>query len=312
MRDTGGLTPTNRGYLAALGSAVFLSLTAILIRYLTLTFQLPALVLAFWREVLVALILAAILAVAKPALLRGVRAHFPFLAAYGLVLALFNAAWTLSVVYNGASVATVLAYGSAAFTVLLGWLVLREKLTLVKLASVALSLTGCAMIVDALSAEAWALNAAGMLTGFSAGLLYAVYSLMGRAAALRGLNPWTTLYAIFAIASLYMLAFNLGSGGALPGSVGDARGFFWLGDSLSGWGALLLLAGGPTLLGYGLYNVSLKHLPSSVANLVLTIEPLLTALVAYFAFGEVLTTWQLAGGGLIMAGVLLLRLGKAE
>ena len=120
------------------------------------------------------------------------------------------------------------------------------------------------------------------------------------------------MYATIAIAALFMLAFNLAPDGALPGSVGDARGFFWLGNSLSGWGALVLLAGGPTLLGYGLYNVSLKHLPSSVANLVLTIEPLFTALAAYFAFGEVLTTWQLAGGGLIMAGVLLLRLGKAE
>jgi drug/metabolite transporter (DMT)-like permease len=127
-----------------------------------------------------------------------------------------------------------------------------------------------------------------------------------------GLNPWTTLYAIFAIASLYMLAFNLGTGGALPGSVAHPRDFFCLGNSAAGWGALALLAGGPTLLGYGLYNVSLRHLPSSVANLVLTIEPLFTALVAYFAFGEVLTNWQLAGGGLIMAGVLLLRLGRAE
>jgi drug/metabolite transporter (DMT)-like permease len=110
-----------------------------------------------------------------------------------------------------------------------------------------------------------------------------------------GLNPWTTLYAIFAITSLCMLAFNLVPGGALPGSVGDVSGFFWLSNSAAGWGALLLLAGGLTLLGYGLYNVSLKHLPSSVANLVLTIEPLFTALVAYFVFGEVLTTWQLAG-----------------
>jgi len=297
MRATRGLTPANRGYL---------------IRYLSVNYQLPALVLAFWREVFTALILVIILALFQPALLRGTRAHLPFLAAYGLALALFNATWTLSVVYNGAAVATVLAYGSAAFTVLLGWLILREKLKAVKLISVALSLSGCAMIVDALSAEAWALNAAGMLTGFSAGLLYAVYSLMGRGAALRGLNPWTTLYAIFAIASLYMLAFNLAPGGALPGSVGEVGGFFWLGNSISGWGALVLLAGGPTLLGYGLYNVSLKHLPSSVANLVLTIEPLFTALAAYFAFGEVLTTWQMAGGGLIMAGVLLLRMGKAD
>ena len=47
----------NTGYITALGSAVFLSLTSIFISYLNVNFQLPALVLAFWREFFVALIL---------------------------------------------------------------------------------------------------------------------------------------------------------------------------------------------------------------------------------------------------------------
>jgi hypothetical protein len=46
-----------RGYTLALISAAFLSTTAIFIRYLTQTFQLPALVLACWRDGLVALTL---------------------------------------------------------------------------------------------------------------------------------------------------------------------------------------------------------------------------------------------------------------
>ena len=58
----------------------------------------------------------------------------------------------------------------------------------------------------------------------------------------------------------------------------------------------------PTLMGYGLYNTSLKYLPSSVANLVVTIEPLLTAIFAYFLLGEMLTPVQLIGGALVLAG----------
>ena len=46
--------------MAALGSAVFLSLTSIFISYLNIHFQLPALILAFWREIFVALILLVI------------------------------------------------------------------------------------------------------------------------------------------------------------------------------------------------------------------------------------------------------------
>ena len=55
----------NTGYITALGSAVFLSLTSIFISYLNINFQLPALVLAFWREIIVASILLIIFALFK-------------------------------------------------------------------------------------------------------------------------------------------------------------------------------------------------------------------------------------------------------
>ena len=50
-------TNSNRGYLAAFGSSLFLATTGIFIRYLTVNFKLPALVLTFWREFFVALAL---------------------------------------------------------------------------------------------------------------------------------------------------------------------------------------------------------------------------------------------------------------
>ena len=42
----------NRGYLFAFLAAAILSTTGILIRYLTQTYALPALILAFWRDIL--------------------------------------------------------------------------------------------------------------------------------------------------------------------------------------------------------------------------------------------------------------------
>ena len=48
---------------------------------------------------------------------------------------------------------------------------------------------------------------------------------------------------------------------------------------MSGWLILFLLAAGPTLAGFGLYNVSLTYLPSSVVNLIVTLEPVMTALM---------------------------------
>lgn len=308
------MTPTvnsaslRRGYMTALASSALLSTTAIFIRYLTETYQLPALVLSFWRDLIVALTLLIVLGVLHPVLLRAGRQHMSYLVIYGVVLAVFNSLWTLSVAINGASVATVLVYSSAAFTAVLGWWFLKEGLDWAKGLAVVLSLVGCALVVEAFDSSVWSSNLFGIGIGLASGLGYAIYTMMGRNASQRGLNPWTTLLYTFAFASVVLLAFNLAPGGPLPGAAKTVGDLFWLGDSVAGWVILVVLAALPTLGGFGLYNVSLVSLSSSVANLVLTTEPVFTVAIAYMVLGERLTGVQIAGSLLILAGVALLRL----
>lgn len=309
LSDHSNLT---RGYSIAVVSAVILSTTAIFIRYLTQTYQIPALILAFWRDLFVALTLLPVLALLRPGLLRLHRKDLPYLAIYGLVLAIFNSLWTLSVALNGAAISTVLAYCSAGFTALLGWWFLKERLDWVKGIAVILSLGGCVLVSNALSLAAWSANFVGIVTGILSGLLYAVYSLMGRSASQRNLNPWTTLLYTFGFAAVFLLLFNLLPGGFLPGKAVQAADLLWLGDSLAGWGILLLLAAGPTLAGFGLYNVSLSYLPSSVANLIVSLEPAVTAVMAYLLFGEILNGIQVFGSLMILTAVIFLRVCEGK
>lgn len=303
-----------RGYTIAVIAAAILSTTAIFIRYLTQTYQLPALVLAFWRDGLVAVTLLIVLAALRPSRLRVRRSDVRFFIGYGLVLAIFNSLWTLSVALNGAAVSTVLAYCSAGFTALLGRWLLNERLDWAKWLAVALSLAGCVLVSGALDPAAWQSNLTGILTGIASGLLYAIYTLLGRSGAQRGLNAWTTILYTFGLASIFLLMFNLLPGGRLPGTVANPIDFFWLKDAWLGWLALIALAAGPTMIGFGLYNMSLIYLPSSVANLILTLEPAFTAAIAYALLGERLTLVQVAGSSLILAGVIFLRVheGRAE
>jgi drug/metabolite transporter (DMT)-like permease len=296
-----------RGYSVALISAVILATTAIFIRHLTQTYHIPSLVLAFWRDVFVTLTLLPILGLLRPHWLRIQRHHLAYLVFYGLMLAIFNSLWTLSVALNGAAVATVLVYCSAGFTALLGWWLLKERLDWAKLLAIVLSLGGCVLVSGALDPSVWRANLVAILTGVLSGLWYAIYSLMGRSASQRGLNPWTTLLYTFAFAALFLLFFNLLPGGMLPGSAARPADFLWLGKALAGWGVLFLLAAGPTIAGYGLYNVSLSYLPSSVANLIVTLEPAFTAIIAYFLLGERLNGVQIGGGLMILSGVVFLR-----
>lgn len=296
-----------RGYATALASAAILSTTAIFIRYLTQTYQMPPLLLAGWRALFVVGTLLPVFGWRRPLLLRLPRRHLPALALYGLVLAAFNGLWTLSVALNGAAVATVLAYSSAAFTALLARWLLHERLDWAKLVAVTLCLAGCVLVAGALNPAAWAANPLGILTGVGTGLGFAVYSLMGRATARHGLNPWTVLLYTFAFAAVFLFGVNLLPGAALPGTAAVPADLFWLGSAWLGWGILIVLAAGPTVAGFGLYNVSLSLLPSSVANLILTSEPAFTAVLAYVLLGERLTGVQILGSTLIMGGVLFLR-----
>lgn len=302
-------TAPARGYMIALIASLFLSTTAIFIRHLVDAYALPPLVLAFWREVFVVLTLVIALGWLRRSWLRVERRHLRYLLAYGLLLACFNALWTLSVEANGAAVATVLVYSSAAFTALLGWWLLNEALSGSKLVAVALSFAGCVLIAGALDRDAWDTNLSGIVTGTLAGLSFAIYSLMGRTASQRGLNPWTTLLYTFSFGSVFLLVANLLPGEALPGSAGAAGDLIWADLTLTGWGVLLLLAAIPTLGGYGLVNVSLVYLPSSITQLILTTEPVFTAVIAYLALNERLTATEIAGSALILGGVVVLRLG---
>ena len=297
-----------KGYTIALFSAVILSTTAVFIRFLTQTYALPALILACWRDLFVTISLSAALGLLHPALLKAGHEHLRFLVLYGLMLAIFNSLWTLSVSLNGAAVSTVLAYCSAGFTALLGWWFLKERLDWGKLVAVALTLAGCVLVSNALDPAAWRLHLLGIITGILSGLWYAIYTLMGRSASQRGLNPWTTLVYTFGFATVFLLVFNLLSGGHIPGAATRPADFLWLGKAWAGWGMLFLLAAGPTLAGFGLYNVSLTYLPSSVVNLVVTLEPAFTAVTAYFLLGETLSWIQLTGGLLILGGVIFLRI----
>jgi drug/metabolite transporter (DMT)-like permease len=302
---------TARGYTLAVASAFILATTAIFIRHLTVTYRLPALVLAFWREAFVAATLAAVLKLAHPRLLRVERRHLRFLAVYGVLLGFFNGLWTLSVALNGAAVSTVLVYSSAAFTALLARWLLAEPLGGMKLAAIALSLGGCALLSGALDPTAWRGGAVAIATGILSGLGYAIYSLMGRAAAQRGLQPWSTVLYTFAFAAVFMLAANLASLPPVTGGAQTPADLLWLGRSWLGWAVLFVLAAGPTLGGYGLYTVSLAHLPSSVVNLIASMEPAITAAIAYVVLGERLDAVQVAGSAMIVSAVVLLRVHEA-
>ncbi|GAB1409159.1 DMT family transporter [Desulfovibrionales bacterium] len=300
------MTQVNKGYIMALLSALFLSTTSVFIRYLVTTYDIPPLVLAWWRNVFAIATLVPILWVWDRRLLRPALHHLPFLAGFGCILGFFNGLWALSVTYNGAAVATVMVYCSTAYTVILGWKFFGERLGAAQFGAVLLCLSGCILISGALDPHAWHVNVLGIVVGLLTGLCYTGYSLMGRTAAGRGISPWTTLLYSFCFALLFLSLTNM-TCGVLPGSARSIQDFLWLGDAVAGWLVLVALGAIPTVAGYGFYNVSLGILNASVANIIVSLEPAFTAFFAYAVLREVMNLEQSAGALLVLTGVVVIK-----
>jgi len=295
------------GYFIALVATALWSTTSILISTLTARFGMPALALAFWRNLLVAGALSVVLALVARPLLRLERRDLPLFVLYGFVFAVFSVLWMVSVALNGAAVATVLVYSSPAFTALAGWRWWGERLDALRIGAIILGIVGCVFVSGAYDRAVWQVNPVGITVGLATGVGMAAYNLLGKTSSRRGVNPWTATLYTFGLAAAFLL----------PVQRPDT--LLWLSRPLAagsngwreaalGWGIMLVLAAGPTLGGFGLYTVSLTRLPASTANLIATLEPAMTAGLAFLFLGERLTGPQLLGGSLILAGIVLLRL----
>ena len=161
---------TSKGYVIAIVGVVIWAFTAIFIRYLNDAFNMPPMVIAFWRDLFVALSLLFFFSLTNRKLLYLNKAHLKFIIVYGFVLAVFNALWTISVKLNGAAIATVLVYGSAAFTALYERWFLQTRLGIWKTSAILLSLLGCILVAGAYAPAIWKTNPMGIVLGLLSGL----------------------------------------------------------------------------------------------------------------------------------------------
>ncbi|GAP39219.1 DMT family transporter [Flexilinea flocculi] len=288
---------SSNGYLFALLSTVVWSSTGIFVSHLQTDYGMKAITVAFWRDFLAAFFLLIIIVCFSRVSLKQIFANALFSLFFGVVTAFFNYFWTTSIKLNGVSVSAVLTYCSPAFTALLSFIFLREHLKPIKVLYILVGILGAAMVSGAIYPSAWQSNAIGIGTGLLSGLFFSIYSIMGRLAANRGMNAFSSMFGSFFFAAIILLFLN----------IPDSESLFSLKNSLNGWMTLVLLVLGPTISGYGLYMLSLTMIPATIANLISTLEPFFTILLAYLLLAEKMTFIQWIGGAMIVLCVLLIQ-----
>lgn len=292
---------TRTGYLLCIVAALTWSATSPGLSYLIETYQVPALVLAFWRDAFIAV--ACLIGLSLTHLIR--REPLPRLSGaewrnYGVMgaisIGVYHALFVLSVALNGAALAIVLIYLYPAFVTLGARIFFNERLRAVQVVALLLAVAGSALLVRAYDPAVLRLNGMGVLVGIASAATHAGYVLFNQRAVSRQ-SPWfsLTLTMSFGTLTLFILALIAGPPATLLA----------IGPGATPWLIIAALAIGPTLGGYVLFTTALRYIPGQIASLIVVIEAPIATTTAVLLLGERIDPLQAVGMVLVLAAAVL-------
>lgn len=221
----------------------------------------------------------------------------------GIFLAVHFAAWTSSLEFTSVASSVVFVSTGPLWVALLSPVLLHERLTRASIFGLLVATLG-GIIIGVLDACAWdsglqcpefnqILQGRAMWGNFLAlvgAWAVSVYLIIGRKLrAQMSLIPY--IFLVYGLCALVLIAIMFASGDSPLGY--PARTYGWI----------LLLAAFPQLIGHSTYNWVLRYIPATLVAIVTLLEPIGSAVLAYFVLHEIPTNGVLLGGLLILIGI---------
>jgi drug/metabolite transporter (DMT)-like permease len=296
------------GYALTLAAATLFAVNGT-VSTLALEAGIPATRLTALRCTGAAVCLLAVLAVAAPGRLRVTWREVPFLAVFGIVgVALTQFLYYVAIGRMPVGIALVFEMTAPVFIALYVWLVRREKVRSRLWLALLLSLSGLVLV-----AQVWqdggSLDPVGVGAALIAALCLATYYLMGERGTVTrdpvALTCWSFVAAaLFWAAAAPWWQFDADVlGEPVPVSVGSLTLPLWV---LMTWIVVL-----GAVVPFWLSIAALRHLPPTAAGLVATAEPVFASIVAWLWVEQVLTGWQVAGGAVVLTGIVLAQTARS-
>lgn len=195
--------------------------------------------------------------------------------------------------FASAGLVALLLYLYPVLVAALSVIFLRERLTWPRVLALALALAGVALTAGPVTGE-WR----GVALALGAAAIYSVYIIVGDRV-LTAVSPWMSSAVIFASAGLMAGALMLIGGVAFP-------------RTSAGWGAMAGIVALATLVPVSLFLFGVSRIGATNAALLSTLEPIVTTLLAAWAFNERLGALTLVGGGLILLATVVIVLGRHQ
>ena len=290
---------SNTALAALLGGAVCIALSPIWVRIS----DVGPTASAFWRVFLAVPLLWILFFSVKTKEKKIFPPQWRTMLAAGIAFAGDLAFWHWSIQFTSVANSTLLANLASIFVTLAAWLLWRQRPSALFLAGLAAALAGVALLVRA-SLAGFSGGSPNALLGDGLGVVtamfYAWYLLSVKGIRDRGGATLQLMAVTTTITAAILLPVALASGEAL------------LPRTATGWLTLLGLAWISHTAGQGLIAYALAHLPAAFSSVGLLFQPVMAALFAWALLGESLSALQVAGGAVVLAGILLARRGAPK
>ena len=277
------------GIVAMIAAALAMSVSPTLVRFA----DVGPLTSAFWRVFLVLPVLWVWMQQdEKKGGRRGKRFAIATVFA-GLAFAGDLLFWHLAIMNTTVANATFFATMAPVWVVVFGWLLLRQRTERTVLAGLALCIVGgSALVFESLNVNP--IHALGDGQGIVTGMFFGLYFLaVGAARKVTGAGRVTFELSVVTAAVLFAFAMVI-EGDLVP-------------KTLSGWAVLFALAFVSHAGGQGLLSVALGRLPTAFSSLVIFLEAIAAAGIAWVVLDEPVSWLQAAGGVIIIIGIWIAR-----
>ena len=209
---------------------------------------------------------------------------------YGISLSLQFLGTKMSTAANGSLVTSA----TPAFVLIFAWLLLRERITPLRLTSLVLATLGVIAVIDPRSARLNPELFLGNVALIGAAITWALYSVLVR----KGTQNLEVL-------PFSLIAFLGGLPVTVPAGAWEA-GTIGIGDvTLGVIGGILFLGVISTALAMVLWNTAFALVDASLASLTFFAQPVVGTLLGWLFLGEQVTPLFLLGGSLIGLGLVI-------
>ncbi len=300
------------GYTLVWSAVILWSLNAVIAKIVLDSAGLSSMRLAEVRATGAAVILMAGVALVRPATLRTTRRELGFLVVFGVLgLAFVQLFYFVGIQRLDIGIALVIQYLAPVFVALWARFYVHEPVRRRLWLAIALCLLGLSLVVELWGGSS--LDGLGVVACLVTAVAYAAYVLMAEHSLESGRDVYSLLAWGFTFAALFWAVFQpwwsfpvelVDGSASLLGRFEDVSVPVWL------LLAYIVVLG--TVVPFIMLVSALHHVPATRVTIIAMLEPVLAAIVAWIWLGEELAAVQIAGGIIVLAGVVVAQSARED